>query len=93
MKLRIGPYQYDVVSVSGIEHRRKKVVGLLDADQQTIYVDADLPRERWLATLWHEVVHAIDDDRAIGLTERQVEALANGIVQFGKDNTEVLSWE
>lgn len=93
MKLVIGPWVYDVVSRTGLRHDDEEVVGLTDHDALTIYVDSNLPGDRWLTTLWHELIHALDFDRSINLTEDQVDSLANGIVRLGKDNAEVLRWD
>ena len=43
-------------------------------------------------TLLHEVVHAIDDTLALGMTEEQVHALGAGLYQVLSENKQLTRW-
>jgi hypothetical protein len=44
--------------------------------------DADVENEKFL----HELIHAIDANRALDLTEQQVTSLSHGLYQVLRDN-------
>jgi hypothetical protein len=45
-----------------------------------------------LDTLLHEALHVIDDQLALGLSERQVHRLAHGLATFLVDNPRFVRW-
>lgn len=56
-----------------------------------IRVDSSLGEFQTCLTVLHELLHAIDDQYAVGLTERQVRVLETGLAQVIMDNRE--GWE
>jgi len=53
------------------------LLGLCDYDNKTIFIADTTHGEERLATLTHEVLHAVDDK----LTEKRVKDLANGVAR------------
>jgi len=64
------------------EKRLNNRCGEIIFDDNTIYIDSELPLNQQWSTFWHEVIHAIN----ITLDENIVEPLAQGINQVIQDN-------
>lgn len=75
-KLKIGAITYKIL-VGSIDD-----CGECDTKTQTIKIDESMSEELTEVTFWHEVLHAIN----ISLTEKEVEFLAQAIVQVRRDN-------
>lgn len=61
-------------------------IGLCDTINHRIYLREGLNQSVLKSTLIHEIIHAIDLAMQIGLEEKQVEALGNGLFAIMKDN-------
>ena len=57
-----------------------------------IRINDSMSDRRQGSTLVHEVLHAICDERAVKLTEEQVETLANGMTQVLRDNPDLVEF-
>lgn len=66
--------------------------GRVVCDLQRIWVDSTNAMGRQKEVLLHEIIHAIDFLTAIGLTEAQTHALANGLFTVMVDNPKVEKW-
>lgn len=92
MGIKVGPVTYDVVYSTDAPHLDGVVAdGVIDADRAVITIDASLSRERRAVTIWHELIHAIEVDRSMVFTEREVDAIARGVVSILIDNPDWLS--
>lgn len=60
--------------------------GLTHHDKLAIDIDACNPKEAVQDTLLHELIHAVDEELAGGMTEAQVSHLATGLLCVMKDN-------
>lgn len=85
--MRIGATTYrverrDEIRVGDVD----ECFGSCDYAARTIAIRSDLIGDHLAATFWHELLHAIADDRAVALTEADVETLANGIAAMIRDN-------
>jgi len=60
--------------------------GEADLDDSEIRIGDWLCESRARATLLHEVVHFIDDDLGLGMSEEQVAGVAQGLFQALRDN-------
>lgn len=56
-----------------------------------IWLDEDMAEDKSYESLLHEALHAIDVNRAVGLKEKQVKALANGLFAFLRANPTYLA--
>ena len=56
--------------------------GKCDYTKNTITIDADLEDSQIVATLWHEIFHALNNE----LSEKDVDFLAQGVTQVVLDN-------
>lgn len=60
--------------------------GQADLSDRTITLKEDLTAEDGFSTLWHEVLHCIEDNFNLNLTEREIDNLSHGICQVLIDN-------
>lgn len=65
-------------------------LGSCHLEAQRIEIRKGTPRETELDTLLHEVIHACDDSLGLGMTERQVHAMACALVGVFLDNQKTL---
>jgi len=65
-------------------------IGECDTFHQTIKVNPSLPEATLQDTLLHEVIHAVEEQLHLRMTEKQVFALAAGLFAVFRDNQEVL---
>ena len=63
-----------------------KTMGHCDQDKKEILLKHDLCKEEMESTLIHEVIHAIDFEGNIKLTEKQTLKLEAGIYEFFRVN-------
>jgi peptide deformylase len=66
--------------------------GLINFNTMEIQINIDKGLDHQKDTLIHEMIHAIDSDLGIGLTERQVRQLGCGIFQVLKTNKKLRLW-
>ncbi len=66
-----------------------ELYGQINYLDQTITLSNASSLEQKKATLIHELIHGIDEMYSIGLKEKQVEKLGNGIFMLIRDNPEM----
>lgn len=66
-----------------------ELYGKINYLDQTITLSNASSLEQKKATLIHELIHGIDDMYSIGLKEKQVEKLGNGVYMLIRDNPEM----
>jgi hypothetical protein len=59
-------------------------------NRQIIRMQKGLPAETEQETLLHEVIHAVEESLALGMSESQVHALACGLFAVLRDNNQTL---
>lgn len=95
-KIRVGTQEYTVSAVSGLTSDEGEVNGLCEPQHLRIGVDDGLVSKALVVdTLFHEVLHAIWDERSLPNKpneERAVRSLATGIVGLFQDNPKLLTW-
>ena len=80
-KLKIGAHTFTVkIEDSGLLEDGSH--GICKYDDNTIAVSSDLSDSQMVKTLWHEILHALNNE----LSEKEVEWLAEGITQVMLDN-------
>ena len=68
------------------DRQMKDAIGLCYAHKNIMYLQDDLPKDKMGETLIHEVIHAIEQQMNLKMTENQVNNLALGLYQFLKEN-------
>ena len=63
--------------------------GVCKNDTLSILIADELPPDEERDTLLHEIVHAVDNQISIGLTEKKVRQIATGLMQVILDNPDV----
>lgn len=89
--LRIGPISYRVEYVDDPRLNGVSTDGVIDPETNTINICSTMPLDKAAVILWHEALHAIEMDRGLSLTEREIDALSRGIVDMLIDNPAWLS--
>lgn len=65
--------------------------GLCDSENQRIHLMMETSNATMLDTILHECLHGIDFNMHLELSERQVHALATGLVALFLDNPKLVS--
>lgn len=86
MQVKIGPLLIPVVEYDILMDGETQLHGQMNWMDYQIQLSNHNPEIYKFLTLWHEVLHALNDTHGINLREKQVEVLATGIVQILQDN-------
>ena len=92
LTLRIGPFDYAVDIVEDLKNDDGDgLYGEMVYSTRRIRVMTDQPADQRLATLWHEVLHALLEHaaREVKDAEAVVRVLSHGIAQVLRDNPEI----
>lgn len=90
MRIKIGPLEYPVLIIKDLEgDDGQKLFGEFDQLGQVIRIREDATPDHQYLTLWHEVLHGLDDEYALLLGEQTVATLAMAIVQLLQDNPDL----
>jgi hypothetical protein len=85
--VRIGCIEYSINLVAQPELDGEPKLGTIDYRKLEIEIDEEMHPDVQIVTLWHEILHGIDDQHNLGLTDGKTDALAYGIVQVLRDNS------
>lgn len=66
--------------------------GMIDHDNQIIYIRKSLPTEKKKEVLLHEVIHGISEALDMDLKEKAVQMLARSLYDFLTANQIISSW-
>lgn len=66
--------------------------GMIDHDNQIIYIRKSLPEEKKKEVLLHEVIHGISEALDMDLKEKAVQMLARSLYDFLTANQIISSW-
>lgn len=93
MKVRIGPYDFDIVEMDKLN--TKEFYGLYVPESQEIQLTPVFAsKQRWAETLLHEILHGVMDTQNIGLKdeeERVVRGVSLGLSQVIRDNQKLFT--
>ena len=67
-------------------------LGEMDPDKQTLTVKKGQPLEQEQDTVLHEVMHAIDHELGLSLSEKHVKGMATGLLAVMKDNPRFVTY-
>lgn len=89
--IKIGIYDYKVIQMDTPIILRSDVCnGLIDYEKLEIQIMKDMPEQKKLQVLWHEIFHGIIREWGVDINgsdeENKVDWLAIGMVQIIKDN-------
>jgi hypothetical protein len=88
-KVKIGGIIYNVKLISGKvnnELHERNYIGRIDHERCIITVDSDIDNQRMVNSLLHELVHGIEYQYQIEISEKDIDRFANGLYQVLKDN-------
>lgn len=88
-RIKIGPLTIPVEFHECLMDGETQLHGQMDWLEYKIKLSNHNPDIYQFVTLWHEVLHALENVYGIRLSERQVEALATLIVQVLQDNEQL----
>lgn len=81
MKVKIGPYHYKIVEIFNPTLGRQVVSGCIDYETLEIIIEKRLTGAVKLQILMHEIVHALDSQYKLNLSEDQVDRISTGITE------------
>lgn len=84
----MGAILYRVRRPAEMTHKGKSLFGLWSIVNEEILVSGELQPAAAYCTFLHELIHAIDYDRSINLSEKQTDQLANGLAAIFYDDEE-----
>ncbi len=67
-------------------------LGELDHDKQSITIRVGQPLEQEQDTILHEILHGVDHELFLKMSEKQVRGMATGLLAVLKDNPRVASY-
>lgn len=88
-KVRIGGVEFDVVIESRLNDGEKMLAGQIRYMDCQIAVTEESSHEYQCLSLWHEIMHGIEQQAQLDLGEEQeriIEAFARGVYQVLQDN-------
>lgn len=88
-KIKIGYKTYEIKkekSSTNLFIEGSELYGQIDFKNKVITLNNDYDDEQLEVTLYHEILHGIDDMYNIDLTEKQVEMISKGIYILLTDN-------
>jgi len=85
-KVKVGGMTYTVLYKSDVNIDGVKRYDTCDRENMVIEIRDSMNKPLTDLTLIHEIVHAIDFEYCIDMTESQVEQMANGLYQVLVDN-------
>jgi hypothetical protein len=94
-KVKIGIYEYDIVETDKpLLLNGRECSGIIHYNDLKIEIKSDMPKQKKVQSLWHEIFHGITKDWDVNLNgdeEDAVDRLATGVIQVLKDNPLLLS--
>ena len=92
-KVRILYKEYFVEEQSGLHNNVGDLYGEIHYLPEKILLNRESSQEQKLATLMHEIVHALDEMWCINLEEDKVEKLGNALYMLVRDNPKLFNEE
>ena len=83
--VKIGLHSYKVLFNPHLQIDEEQV-GSLNRRTQTLEIESALAYSQKKVTLWHEIIHGIEGNFSLALSDDATDNLAVGIVQFLQDN-------
>ena len=92
-EVKVGPHSY-LVQFNKMLRPDDGLTGTISYRKQTIDIDPLLPPSEMDVVFWHEIIHGLNHNFSLGLSEDTTDNLAVGLTQFLDDNfKETLNWE
>ena len=83
----IGPLTYKIEEISDLYHKGTAIFGFFNPTNVVIQIEKDIPGQRRLITLWHEILHAILNHADRGdVDDNVISTLGFGVVQVLQAN-------
>lgn len=84
--------QIHTIKIEDEISRSNLLNGMIDHDNQIIYIRKSLPDEKKKEVLLHEVIHGISEALDMDLKEEAVQMLARSLYDFLTTNQIISSW-
>jgi len=79
--VQVGGIRYHVIYQNRLISNGAEAYGLCDLDKRQIILNTDYP-EHYDKTFLHELIHTIEEKYHISLDEKQVDCLAQGLLDI-----------
>lgn len=84
-KINIGGIDYKIIIHSDENPLDKKLIGRVDFIKETIYIEGSYSFKQQERILLHEMIHVIDEDNELGLSEETIKRLACNLYPLIKE--------
>lgn len=95
-KVRINSVDWVIAEVTARdlwhESEGKDLLGQCVYEDGVINLRAEMNDQRKAQVLWHEVLHAVDGDAQLNLSEQQIASMANGLLSALRDNPALVAY-
>jgi hypothetical protein len=91
--VKVGPASVDVYEANSIVVDGDECYGVFSGGNDEIEIVSGLNPQRRRATLFHELIHAVDFEYDIRLSEKQTRKLHIGLLNLIDDNPGILELE
>ena len=88
-KIRIGGVEFEIVKENRLNDGQRMLAGQFRPMDCQISIATDAAYQYQCLSLWHEIMHGIEDQHQLELgedRERIIEAFAKGVYQVLQDN-------
>ena len=90
MDIKIGYKTFKIIYQPEVRLNNKLINGYIDPQLDEIRISStSIPSKQEQVTI-HEILHGIEEVYNIKLTEKQIDALATGILSVAKDNKKLI---
>lgn len=87
MQIKIGYKNYEVEYKEKVySEKPEELYGQINFSEDCIAIANKFSADQQRCTLLHEVIHGVDNDRGLALSEHQIEQLAIGLFQVIREN-------
>lgn len=90
-KVKVLYKEYTVEETVNLHDEAGDLYGQIHYLPEKILLNADASEAQKKATLFHELVHAMDEIYNIGLEEKHIEKLGNALYMLQKDNPDLFA--
>lgn len=91
-KLRILNVDYEITEAEHVVINNVLHYGSCDSNDCTITIQGGLNGQRYREVLLHELIHAVSNEYDAGLSEKQVDTIAYGLLKLFDENNLVISF-
>jgi len=91
-KVKVGPITYQIKPIVDEEQKKKLHGSISPAWRQTIWINPDLKGEDAVDTMFHEILHSVDELMRLKLHHDKIYYIAEALAKVLKENKDLRIW-